>query len=37
MNYLVGLQSEIIGFENLNHVYKVKMVMHLIGQEILAK
>ena len=37
MNYLVGLQSEITGSENLNHVYKGKMVEHLVGQEILAK
>ena len=36
MNYASGMQKEIIGTTDLNNVYQVTVIEHLIGQELLA-
>ncbi|MEI7581086.1 AAA family ATPase [Runella sp.] len=37
MNYLAGIQIDILGTTDLNSVYQGTMIEHLIGQEILSK
>ncbi|HNR74453.1 MAG TPA: AAA family ATPase [Cyclobacteriaceae bacterium] len=37
MNYMVGIQKEIIGTEDLNSIYQGIMIEHLVGQELLAQ
>ncbi len=36
MNYFLGIQKDIIGTDDLNKIYKGKMIEHLTGQELLA-
>lgn len=36
INYMIGIQREILGTTDLNSVYQGKIIEHLIGQEILA-
>lgn len=36
INYFVGLQSQILGTEDLNNVYQGKLIEHLVGQELLS-
>lgn len=36
VNYLVGLQNDILGTKDLNSVYKGTLIEHLVGQEILS-
>lgn len=36
MNYVLGIQTEIIGSDDLNKVHKGTIIEHLIGQELLA-
>lgn len=36
INYVAGIQREILGTTDLNSVYQGKLIEHLIGQEILA-
>ncbi|MBX2914269.1 MAG: ATP-binding protein [Cyclobacteriaceae bacterium] len=37
MNYMVGIQKEIIGTRDLNSIYQGIMIEHLVGQELLAQ
>jgi predicted AAA+ superfamily ATPase len=37
MNYMMGIQKEIISTKDLNEVYQGVMIEHLIGQELLAQ
>jgi predicted AAA+ superfamily ATPase len=37
LNHFAGLQREIIGTEDLNAIYKGKVVEHMVGQEMLAR
>jgi predicted AAA+ superfamily ATPase len=36
MNYVLGIQTEIIGSDDLNKVHKGTIIEHLVGQELLA-
>jgi predicted AAA+ superfamily ATPase len=36
MNYVVGIQKEIIGTDDLSKLYQGTMIEHLVGQELLA-
>lgn len=36
MNYMVGIQKEIIGTDDLNTIYHGAVIEHLVGQELLA-
>ena len=36
INYFAGLQSEILGVEDLHNVYQGKLIEHLVGQELLS-
>jgi uncharacterized protein len=37
LNYFVGLQQEILGTTDLNHVYHGTVIEHVVGQELLAR
>lgn len=37
LNYMVGIQREIVGTEDLSSVYQGTMIEHIVGQELLAK
>jgi predicted AAA+ superfamily ATPase len=37
LNYIVGIQKEILGTEDLNDIYHGTMIEHIVGQELLAK
>jgi uncharacterized protein len=37
LNYFVGLQQEILGSTDLNHVYHGTVIEHIVGQELLAR
>ncbi len=36
MNYALGIQSELIGIEDLNGLYKGKIIQHLVTQELIS-
>jgi predicted AAA+ superfamily ATPase len=36
MNYFLGVQTEILGTQDLTHVYHGTLIEHLVGQELLA-
>lgn len=37
LNYIIGIQKEILGTEDLSAVYQGTMIEHIVGQEFLAK
>lgn len=37
LNYFVGIQTDIIGTEDLHSVYGGRMIEHIVGQELLAR
>jgi predicted AAA+ superfamily ATPase len=37
LNYIIGIQKEILGTEDLSAVYQGTMIEHIVGQELLAK
>ncbi|WP_315815763.1 DUF4143 domain-containing protein [Paraflavitalea speifideaquila] len=37
LNYIVGIQKEILGIADLSSIYQGTMIEHIVGQELLAK